>query len=279
MIEPQQYVTLALLLQIAVLSVLLPGTVVVQLRRILIERPADQFPLLYPAPPEVVQRGLLLLSFASGLVLLIGLGLLAQFALNAETGLLGKDPFVVVILYAGLQFLAWTPVLFHPGFSIYTRFRQSESGPRRAEMRPRRLRDFARPVEIALPVLCWAAFCIAVVAQPERFGGGLWNLVWITLMQGAFAFGISVAIHGKPRNPLQQSSERHAQIRTAVRANLWGSVGGSIFLFSNAALQIADSPFQPVVLCVYFASVGLGQMAVMRLGHVDFDVYRGHQTP
>ena len=145
MIEPQHYVTLALLLQIAVLSVLLPGTVVIQLRRILIERPANHFPLLYPAPPEVVRRGLLLLSFASGLVLLIGLCLLAQFALNAETGLLGKDPFVVVILYAGLQFLAWTPVLFHPGFSIYTRFRQSESGPRRAEMRPRRLRDFARP--------------------------------------------------------------------------------------------------------------------------------------
>ncbi len=150
---------------------------------------------------------------------------------------------------------------------------------RRAELQSRRLFDFVSPVLVGVATFVYVAFC-GLIVYVRQFDfpwfGGYLNIVIITAANLFFAGIIIWKLRGKKTDPHQAYEDRLSQIGLVVNQLVMVSIAATAFAAITITLASLDLRYlQPPIGCLYFQILAVICFRKLRIGNMDFDVYRG----
>jgi len=265
-------IVVALLSQCLVISYFFPRRRLGRLRLLLTTYPPATHPRLYPRPIEFYENAQRNYQIANGIVLLIGFGLVGTMAVVSW----GED--WAEGLMAGYYMVQMLPLVLldRSSYGFSELFRETQGRTRTAELRPRRLRDFASPALAWTALGTYAGFVALVLFVAsldfEWFSAG----ANITILTATNLLMLGVAIRSIRRrkvNPYQSSEDRERQLEFVVRTMVLTSIAVSLFAcgaITMAAFELRH--LQPVALSLYLQLLAL--MTLSPPENRNFEVYR-----
>ncbi len=262
--------------QILLVSFYLPKRVHDQMKYVFETYTPSTHPKLYPRPVEHYQRSIRTYRNWNLFMLSAGLLIFAALFINPHDG--DVDNAIVM----GYFFAQMFPVILLD-ISSLKEFRLMRTvnsrTTRTAELHPRRLFDFISPTLFGITVITYVAFVLLIlyIKQFEfPWFGGYWNILGITIMNLFFASMVLWQMYGKKLNPHQAYADRIRSIETTTKIMVFTSIAATVFV----ALSVALSAFEirhllPVFLSLYCQSLAAIGFQAYRIGHTNFDVYKG----
>lgn len=272
--------------QIFVSSYWLPRMILARVDRLRTEYPPQRYPKLYPRSIESFDAGRALFQWSSRVVFALGFVLL-YCAFAVDGGSFADDGQISEFwpaLYGVIQFLPLLVVELL-GFRQFRLMREANTATtRKADLRPRRLREYLSPGLLALAL---ALFAIVIGFQLLAHDFSLaWSgrvvqkaLVIVVSNLALVAVGL-YQLYGRKLNPYQASKDRVRQIRAQLTSLLLLSCALSMFFIWQSAgdaldLHYLDAP----VMSLYFqmiVALSIGFMLhSVRFEDIDFEVYAG----
>ncbi len=266
---------IVLLCQALVASYFLPRVLLRRVRYVVNHYPPSEYVRLYPVSKEKMERAQRLYSLANHVILLIGIALVLYGFYSPSKEILHWDSQTVLMFYFLLQNTPWLIVANNPGFTFFNLARKyDDSGVRSAELKRRRLFDFVSPAIIWVALAIYCFFVLLVIAVPQLWGAGYWNILFATLIIGFFATMIAVHLYGKKRDPFQSSEDRTREIRGNIQMSVYGCIAAMLFMIINVSLQPLGYGLQDIATSLYFQALILAYWKIYRVDTVDFEVYK-----
>ena len=289
---------LVLLGQVLVVSLYVPHKILRRARVLIETHPPSEFPKLYPVPVATIERTLRVYRVANLGLAVLGVALLAagwRYGYTIDPAWQGGDvpiphPYPIALVYTVLQMLP-TFVFGLLELRYFKRMRAAaRARTRTAELKPRRLFDFASPtllstaVAVYVGVTVWLlffgdlprgalviaglemsrrAFMVATLALCNVVGAGC--LVWM--------------VYGRKLDPHQAHEDRARMIRSWWRHTLMGSIllstcFGAVILL----LELRLPHYMPFLVSLYVQGlivVSTGKFCVVAsFGQASFEGYR-----
>ncbi|MBT5185366.1 MAG: hypothetical protein HOH19_02535 [Kordiimonadaceae bacterium] len=249
--------------------------------------PPSKYPKIYPKvgndDPELKTRKAMqnyknmnILTFILGFVLII-MAIYTDYSPKGE----GEETFVV--FYAMIQFFPLF-LMELSEFKHLKRMRQANlKTTRTAVLKPRRFFNFISPFAFSLAVIMLTA-SISYDLYVNEFILE-WNndivirIFTLTIVHVYFAVLVIWHMYGRKKDPHQASKDRDNYVKTIVRTVVYTSIGISLFLIVDIAVDEYNvSYLDPVIMSVYFqllAVFGIGTLLRSSdLKTIDFDVYK-----
>lgn len=272
---------LVFLLQIITISALIPWWVNSRLLNMMQAHPPEEFPKLYPVSQQRMQTVLSQFLIFNGLVLLIGLAMLAHLYWSSQTDLLGWDNQGGLTLYFLMQY---TPFLYlsTQGVKHHQMMRQLNTNPvRSAQLQPRKLTDHVSTTWFALIIVTLLGYIATVVYMAQNpFPGfaGYWNILFVIGLNVFFLVLIQTQIKGRKTDPHQSHHDRIQQQRLICQLLVLGWVLANLFLTINMWLAKLDMrDWNLVVQSLYFTTIALIMSQTNVQEPDDYSVYQTEQ--
>ena len=270
--------------QIFVSSYYLPKLILGRLDRLRVEYPPERYPKLYPRSLGSHGACRTLFQWSSWAVVALGFVLL-YFALVIDGGSFSDDGYISdawPAVYGVIQFI---PLLLIEllGFRQFRRMREANTSPtRKADLRPRHLRDYLPPSLVALAVaLLIAAVGFALYAHDfDQARGGnavLQVMVIVAANMALTAVGLW-QLYGRKLDPYQAARDRARQTRAQLTSLLLLSCALSVFFVWQIAgkvfsLHYLDAPAMSLYFQLIVAlSIGF-VLRSLKFEDIDFEVY------
>jgi hypothetical protein len=154
---------------------------------------------------------------------------------------------------------------------------------RKAELRPRRMADFASPTVVGLTILLYiAAIMFDLFVHDFNFGLGHGTMQMVLILTVTNLFFVAVGawhLFGRKLDPHQAFADRAKQIAANLNSLLYVSMALSIYYMTAVADDIFDLDFlDAAILSLYFqviAYVSIGHvLRSLRVEDIDFEVYK-----
>jgi hypothetical protein len=287
-----------LLGQVLVVSLHVPSKILRRARGLIDTHPPSEYPKLYPVPVVTIERTLRVYRIANLGFALAGLALLSAawfYGYTIDVAWQGGDvfmpsPYPFVWVYTLLQMLP-TTVFGLLELRYFKRMRAAANARiRTAELKPRRLFDFASPVLLgtALVVYLGVVGWLLFVGDVPR---GAINIAGVAISKGAFmgatltlahilvAGYLVWALYGKKFDPHQSHEDRARMVRSWWQHMLIASILLSVcFGVAIALLELRLSHYAPLVMSLFVqatAVVMTGKFCVVApFGQQSFEGYR-----
>jgi len=268
----------AYMLQILIISVVIPMLIQKRLKNMLNEHPAVDYPKLYPVSADRIEATLTTFSWLNALVVLMGLAILGHVLFSAQVELLGWDNQGALIVYFLLQYMPFM-YLGTQGFRYHQMMRQLDTSRQRsAKLQPRHMGDYVPAswlVAAALLYLAYIGTVIYVAQDPFEGFAGYWNILYVSLLNLFFVFMIRAQIQGKKSDPYQTHHDRIQQQRLICQILAIGWVMANLFMTSNMWLAKLDMrDLNVVIQSLYFTLITLLMSLTSTYQPTDFSVYQ-----
>ena len=149
---------------------------------------------------------------------------------------------------------------------------------RTATLQPRRLLDFVSPVLVGVAAVVYLMFCVFIV-YVRQFGfpwfGRYLNIVIITAANVLFGIIITRKLRGKRLDPYQDHEDRMSQIGLVINQLFLVSIAATVFAAISIVLATLEMRhMQGTANCLYFVLLSLLCYRKLRIGNLNFEVYR-----
>ena len=262
--------------QVLLISGYIPWKILSKVRYIVQKYPPADYARLYPASLDAMNNAQRNYRVLNAIILSIGLILILSGIVWPSKEMLNWDSQSVILIYF---FLQSTPLIIigkNPGFTFFNAARAAGSqSTRTAELRPRRLFDFVSPSLVGIAIVVYAGSISLVVAAPDRWGAGLWNVLFLTLFNLFFASVVTFFLRARKHDQYQSDAARHWQIGVNIRLAVIGAIVGTLFITLSPVLQSLGGSYQDTVQSLYFQLIVALGLAAFGIEKVDFDVYKG----
>ncbi len=265
----------ALLSQVFLISVFFPRRILGRMKYVFATYPPSEYPKLYPKPVEHYESRHRNYRIMNGAILLAGIALIAMLIGISRTG---RWDHVIATWYFLIQ-LSPVMLLDLSALKELKLMRDARSrSTRKAELHPRRLRDFVSPTLLSMAIVTYVAF-VALILYVRQFEfpwfGGYWNIVGVTAVNLTFAGVALWHMYGKKLNPHQAYEDRMRQIESLVRIAAFTSIAATIFIAISVVLAAADARhLQSVVQCLYFQLLAVIGLQGYLVKITNFEVYK-----
>ena len=265
--------------QVLVVSLYAPTLVRRRVHALLATRPPAEYPKLYPVPVATIERMLRLYRILNGGVAVLGLALAAWF--YTIDGKMSATSYAIYTCFQVAPVLLWG----HWEKRYFQRMRAAAPNSiRRAELKPRRLRDFVSPTLLGLAVTTYLGataslvfLSAASIPEPQLTSTFLFTAMTIGNLFAAVA---SVwMLRGRKLDPHQTLDDRTRRLRAGWRA-MFATI---ILINAYVALQSLLHGFGlfgyvgfAASLLTQFFAVAAGKASVAALDQEDFEVYRAN---
>lgn len=272
------YLYLTFLLQIGVISAVIPRLINSRVNNMLKAHPPAQYPKLYPMPQPKMQQNLKQFMAFNALVLLLGLAILVHAYWTGQQELLAWDTQSILNIYFFLQLLPFV-LLGSKGMKYQQMMRQIDNSSRRtASLQPRQLTNYVSATFLLLVGISALVLVLTVIyIQQNPFPGfvGYWNLLFIILLNAFFFTMIHFQIRRKKSDPHQTSHDRSAQIRLITHVLVIGCIAANLFLATNMWLSLWQlHELKDVVQSGYFTLTALLLSQISTFQPEDYSVYQ-----
>ena len=269
---------LVFLLQIITISVLIPWWVNSRLRQMIQAHPPTEYPKLHPVTQQRRQSVISTFLLINGLVMAIGLAMLAHLFWSTQTDLLGWDNQGGLTLYFLMQY---TPFLYlgSQGIKHHQMMRQLNTNPQRsARLQPRKLSDHVSSIWFALITITLLGHIATVVFMTQNpFPGfaGYWNILFTVGLNAFFMVLIQTQIKGRKTDPYQSHHDRIQQQRLICQLLILGWLLANLFLTINMWLAKWDiRDWNLIVQSLYFTTIALIMSQTNVQEPDDYSVYQ-----
>ena len=266
---------LLLMAQVFFLSYYFPRKILKRMRLLIETYPPSAYPKLYPRPIEAYDRAERLFRrmnhvfFVGGVVLIaILLGLPRS----------GEWDHAIVTWYFMFQCLPLIvlDVRAHQEFKLMRK--ANESSTRKAELKPRRLRNCVSPTVLRLAVVTYLGF-VGFILYLKQFEfswfGGYWNIVGITVFNLFILGVISWNLYGKKLDPHQAPEDRQLRIEKIARILIFTSIAATLHIAFSIGLNALElRHLRPTFQCVYLLVLATICMQAYFIRVRNFDVYK-----
>jgi hypothetical protein len=265
--------------QVLVVSLYAPTLVRRRVRTLLATRPAAEYPKLYPVPVATIERTLRLYRMLNAGIAALGLAL-AIWLYTID----GEMSASVYAIYTCFQV---APVMLWTYWERRYFKRMSAAAPntiRRAELKPRRVRDFISPALLGLAVATYLAATASLVFLrgapiPEPLLTSTLNFTLMTLAN-LFAAVTSVwMLRSRKIDPHQTHEDRTRKLRAGWRAMFTTIILLNAYVAVQSLLHgfgLFDYVGFAASVLVQFFAVASGKASVAALDQEDFEVYRAN---
>jgi hypothetical protein len=272
------YLYLAFLLQIIVISAFIPRLINNRFKHMMKTHPPAQYPKLYPKSQAHMQKNMKLFIILNGVVLLIGLAILAHAYLTGQKELLAWDTQGTLNVYFLLQLVPFM-LLGIKGMKYHQMMRQiDQSSQRTAALAPRKLTDYVSVSLLWLTAISALILVLTIVYMhyhPFQGFAGLWNLLYMGGLNLFFFVMIFFQIRGKKTDPHQSNHDRSAQIRLISQVLVIGWIAANLFMTTNMWLSWGQlHELKDVVQSVYFTFIILLMSQTSTFQPQDYSVYQ-----
>ena len=278
---------LAFIGQIYFISHYFPRIVAKRVEFVMQTYPPEKFPKLYPQSVEYYRIGLSAYRMLNRAIVLLGIGILVAIVFWVDHATFADDGFISEFWPATYGFIQFVPLMILE-FSAFRQFRlmreaNLDNTVRKADLRPRRLRDFVSPLVLGLACTAFVAailFDVYVHQFDVRWEHGtIQRTITLTatnLFMGAIGAWL---LRGKKLDPHQSPADRTRHIRASLSSFLYVSITVSLFFMVTAADDVYDIDFLDAPLMsiyfqvIVFLSVG-HLLRSLPLDSLNFDVYK-----
>jgi hypothetical protein len=265
--------------QVVVVSLYTPTLVRRRVRTLLATRPPAEYPKLYPVPVATIERMLRLHLNLNGGIAVLGLALAAWSYGYTIDG--GMSP----TAYAMYTVLQVAPIMLWTLWELRYLKRMRAAAPnsiRRAELKPRRPRDFVSPKLLGLAVITYLGATASIVflgatSIPTALFHSTFLFTAMTIAN-LFAAVTSVwMLRRRKLDPHQTHDDRTRGLRAGwtamlVTISLVNAYVGLQGLFD--AFGLFDYMGFVASLLTQFCAVASGKASVAALDQEDFEVYK-----
>ena len=277
---------IAFLGQIFLISYYIPGKIRQRMQYVCKHYPPEQYPKLYPQSIEKYEIGQSVYRIVNRVILMLGFVILFAIVFVVDHSTFADDGYISEfwpMAYGVIQFLPLSLLELSAFGQLKMMRKANMSSTRTAQLRPRRLFDFASPRLFGLTIVMYLA-AIVIDLYVHDFAVdwthdtiqraivlSVTNLLLVAL--GAWL------LHGKRLNPHQSVEDRLRHIRLSLSSFLYISIAMSVFFMLQAVDDVYDMDFlNATLLSVYFQVIVL-----LSIGHVlrsqrvedmNFDVYK-----
>lgn len=280
---------IVLLSQVILISLYYPTKLIKRTTYVLENYPPTDYPKLYAneryAKPEIVIRQMLrgykMLNWGIGA---LGLSILITMAVTgyAPHEIKENEHILFVLAFAILQM---TPYFYLEiatwRWHALVRATAHQS-KRSAELRPRKLFDFASPVSVGIAVallLGWFLFYVTIHNDGTPWRWNQYVTMLVIPIHLLCAYNVFKTIKGKNLNPHQATQDRLRNIQAIVQVNIFASIGMSTFMIIMELVNIYRlDMYEPLFLSGYIQFMvifGIGQLLrTYQIKSIDFDVYK-----
>lgn len=272
------YLYLVFLIQIGVISAVIPRLINNRVNNMQKAHPPAQYPKLYPMPQSRMQQNLKQFMAFNAVVLLLGLAILAHAYWTRQNELLAWDTQGTLNVYFLLQLVPFM-LLGIKGMKYHQLMRQIDRSSRRtAALQPRKLTDYVSVSLLLLTAISALIMVLTIVYMhyhPFQGFAGLWNLLYMGGLNLFFFVIIFFQIRGKKSDPHQSNHDRSAQIRLTTQVLVIGCIFANLFMVSNMWLSFWQlHGWKDVVQSVYFTLVVLLMSRTSTFQPQDYSVYQ-----
>lgn len=276
------YLYLAFLLQIGIISAFIPRLIINRITDMMKNHPPAQYPKLYPMPQAHMQKNMKHFMVINGLVVLIGLAILAHAYWTGQKELLAWDTQGTLIVYFFLQLLPFM-LLGLKGMKYHQMMRQiDKTSHRSATLQPRKLTDYVSVsllLVTAISALIMVLTIIYMHYHPFQGFAGLWNLLYMGGLNLFFLVMIFFQIRGKKSDPHQSSHDRTSQIRLISQVLVIGWIAANLFMTTNMWMSWGQlHELKDVVQSVYFTFIILLMSQTSTFQPQDYSVYQNEPS-
>jgi hypothetical protein len=267
--------------QVLVVSLYTPTLVRRRVRTLLATRPPAEYPQLYPVPVATIERTLRLYRILTAGIAVLGLALAAWFyTIDAEM-LASAYAYAIYTCLQVAPVLLWT----HWETRYFQRMRATAPNSiRRAELKPRRLRDFVSPTLLGLAVTTYLGATASLVFLSAAFIQE--PLLTSTFLFTAMTIGNLFAavasvwmLRGRKLDPHQTNDDRTRRLRAGWRAMFVTIILVNTYVALQSLLHgfgLFDYVGFAASLLTQFFAVASGKASVAALDQEDFEVYRAN---
>ena len=270
---------IVLLCQVLFISFYVPARVLGVVRYVVEKYPPAQYAKLYPVSIGEMEKAQRIYKVANLLIGLVGLTLVFYGFYSPKTEMLDWDSQSVLVFYFMLQSSPWIVILVNPGFTFFNLARKPDTDRTRvAVLERRRLLDFVSSRLLYLAAATYIAFVLFVIAKPELWGAGYWNILFVSFLNVFFAGVIAFHLYGRKTDPHQSHEDRLRQIHVGVNLAVLGSIGGTLILVINVGLQNYAGGLQDMAISLYLQLVVYSTLWLFRIDDVNFEVYKSSEA-
>ncbi|GLX76951.1 hypothetical protein tinsulaeT_02910 [Thalassotalea insulae] len=268
--------------QIWLLSYYYPKQVTSRISYVLEHYTPQEYPKLYPEPPEKILKIKATYLRLNYLGILIGLIIVSYFGFivedfNNHLNVLDDIP----LLYGMLQY---TPVIY-----LELRGRQqlklmrklNKITNRSAELQPRRLFNYIEKKYLVFAVSVYLIFVIfTLITSQFTFNAELGiKLVTVTGINILFIMLGAQNLYGKKRDPLQNHEDREKQIQFTLQSFVFISIFMTIYIMAHSWLNQHQLNYVEIIVnSLYFQVIAIYSLGLLikrfNIKNVNFDAYR-----
>lgn len=273
-----EYLQLAFLSQLLVVSILLPRLIISRCRRIMRQHPPAEYAKLYPVPPQAIERGLAIYWAVNLLVFCLGLSVLVHARLNGVEEFLGWDSQSVLVFFTMLQYVPYIGVYrFEKRFFRLMR-EARRSSTRSAAMQPRFITQYISTSQIVAALMGQCLFIGLVIyflINPFDGFGGYANFIGLLLLDTILVGMMYHQIFGKRIDPYMSEEDRFRGNRVVAQLAIVTATLATVYLSCNLLLASLDMRhWGDVFTCIYLQVVAVLGLRIYLQGRSDFEVYR-----
>lgn len=235
-------------LQVFCISYYLPARLAQRAKTVFANYPQEQYPKLYPKTEQELRRALRIFMGINGINVCIGLGLLLGLILLGPLAQAQSDwasrffDEMMPFYYYMLQILPFLLVEIF-GFKLTNLMRiQGAQNPRSAELKPRKLTDFAHTTLLYGALACYVALAFLVTLLYTQVTQDLPKALSFILLllagNGVFSAIIYWNIYSANRDPFASQSDRDRRIGSTVNGLLRMSIASSLYCSLIALVDV-----------------------------------------
>ena len=270
--------------QIILTSYWIPKMILSRMSALLEKYPPSSHPKLYPKPIERYRIGQASFKWANRVIFLLGFVVLFG-VYKLDHGTIADDGYISEAWPAAYGMIQFLPLMALElmGFRQFKLMREANtSRTRRAELRPRRLKDYISPGLLALAVAMFLGVIGLDLAANDfslSWGSDALQRDLVMAVTNGLLLGMGVwYLHGRKQDPYQATDDRTRQIRVQLSSLMLVSTVLSLFLMFQTADDLFDLDYldAPLMSLYFQACVVLSIGFVMRSlsdHDIDFDVY------
>lgn len=277
---------IAFLGQIMLISWYFPNKVLDRMRYVLATYPPERYPKLYPQSVERYRMGQAIFRTVNRVVMAIGFGILLLVMFVIDHSSFADDGYISEFwpaLYGVIQFVPLIGLEISEFGQMKLMRKANVSSTRTANLRPRRLFDYASPRLVALAMAAILA-TILIDLYVHDFDVSLGHdtvqrAVVLIVTNGLLAALGAWLLYGRKLNPHQTAEDRARHVRGALTSFLYCSMVMSTFFTLTAIDDVFDIGFlDAAIMSLYFqiiVALSLGYLLrCQRLEEMNFDVYK-----
>lgn len=263
--------------QVLLISLLIPHWIKTKAQHIMATRSETDYPKLYPMGQRTIINRVNRFQNQHLILMVLGLAMFIHASFTQANDLLNWDNQAVLAVYFMFQQLPYLALgLFYHQYQ--QQMRDASPAPkRRANLQPRHLTDFVPVALLALALLMIITLVVIIFyAQQNPFPGfaGLWNILFVLMLNLFFGAGIYVTINGRRTDPHIDQDDRLMQQSIVAKLLVLSSIAASLFLAASMLMSIFElKAYENLVQMIYFQIIALLGFVTLTSTPVDFSVY------